>query len=92
MNEKEYEKLIIDVKRSGLDRESFIRSALNHVVFKETPQLEFHDILKQLRQINNSLNQIAMKAHVTGMIDAKRYQESYSVLQEQIGEIIRGIN
>lgn len=79
------------VKRSGLNRESFIRSALNHVILKEMPPLEFHTILKQLWQINNNPNQIAMKARTTSMIDAKRYQESYSVLQEQIGEIIRGI-
>lgn len=91
LNENEYEKLLKDVKRSGLSREAFIRSALNHVVFKEMPQLEFADILKHLRQINNNLNQIAMKAHTIGMINAKRYQENYSVLQEQIGEIIRGI-
>ena len=55
------------------------------------PQLEFDDILKNLRQINNNLNQIAMKANASGFIDARSYRENYSRLQEQVGEIIRGI-
>lgn len=91
LNDNELESLNQDVKRSGLSREEFIRSALKKVVFKELPQLEFFDILKNLRQINNNLNQIAMKANATGIIDARAYRDNYSKLQEQIGEIIRGI-
>ena len=91
LTDEEYEKLLKDVKRSGLNREEFIRSALNHAVFKEMPQLEFTEILRHLRQINHNMNQIAMKAHTTGMIDAKRYRECNAVLQEQIGVIIRGL-
>ena len=91
LTDEEYEKLLKDVKRSGLNREEFIRSALDHTVFKEMPQLEFTEILRHLRQINHNLNQIAMKAHTTGMIDAKRYRECNAALQEQIGIIIRGL-
>ena len=91
LNSSEYESLNRNVSRSGLSREEFIRSALNHVTFKELPQLEFQDILKNLRQINRNMNQIAMKANATGFIDAKAYRENNSRLQEQIGVIIRGI-
>ena len=91
LNDAEYERLKHNVKRSGLNREAFIRSALKNVKFKEMPQIEFFEILKNLRQINNNLNQIAMKANSYGFVDARAYRENYSKLQEQIGEIIRGI-
>ena len=91
LNDTEYEDLKRNVKRSGLNREAFIRSALKNIKFKEMPQIEFFEILKNLRQINNNLNQIAMKANAYGFVDARAYRENYSKLQEQIGEIIRGI-
>ena len=91
LNDAEYKTLNQNVARSGLCREEFIRSALKNVTFKEMPQLEFNDILKNLRQINNNLNQIAMKANAYGFIDARFYRENYSRLQEQIGVIIRGL-
>ncbi|MCR5636199.1 MAG: plasmid mobilization relaxosome protein MobC [Clostridiales bacterium] len=91
LNDAEYEELNRNVTRSGLSREKFIRSALSNVTFKEMPPLEFFDILKNLRQINNNLNQIAMRANSYGIIDTRVYRENYSRLQEQIGEIIRGI-
>ena len=91
LNDPEYEALNADVSRNGLSREEFIRSALSGVTFMELPQLDFFDILKNLRQINNNMNQIAMKANASGFIDARAYRENYSKLQEQIGEIIRGI-
>ena len=62
-----------------------------NVPMKEMPSLKFDDILKNLRQINNNLNQIAMKANSSGIVDSRAYRENYSRLQEQIGEIIRGI-
>jgi len=79
------------VSKSGLCREEYMRQSSLNVPIKEMPQLEFNDILKNLRQINNSLNQIAMKANASGFIDARSYCENYSRLQEQVGEIIRGI-
>ncbi len=91
MNDSELKKLNSKVRKSGLSRESYIRLLIDGITPKEMPQLEFFDILKNLRQINNNLNQIAMKANASGFIDARSYYENYSRLQEQIGEIIRGI-
>ena len=68
-----------------------MRQSAQNVPMKEMPPLEFHEILKNLRQINNNMNQIAMKANATGFIDAKVYRENNSQLQEQIGVIIRGL-
>ena len=91
LNDTEYEKLNRNVTRSGLSRESYIRMLIDGITPKEMPPLDFFEILKNLRQINNNLNQIAMKANTYGFIDTRAYRENYSKLQEQIGEIIRGI-
>ena len=91
MNDSELNKLNSKVKKSGLSRESYIRLLVDGITPKEMPQIEFYEILKNLRQINNNLNQIAMKANAYGFVDARAYRENYSKLQEQIGEIIRGI-
>ena len=91
MNDSELNKLNSKVKKSGLSRESYIRLLVDGITPKEMPQIEFYEILKNLRHINNNLNQIAMKANAYGFVDARAYRENYSKLQEQIGEIIRGI-
>ena len=90
-NDMEYSELLKRVAKSGLCREEYMRQSSMNVPMKEMPSLEFDVILKNLRQINNNLNQIAMKANTSGFIDARAYRENYSRLQEQIGEIIRGI-
>lgn len=91
MNDSELNKLNSKVKKSGLSRESYIRLLLDGITPKVLPPIEFSEILKNLRQINNNMNQIAMKANASGIIDARAYRENYSRLQEQVGEIIRGI-
>ena len=91
MNDSELNKLNSKVKKSGLSRESYIRLLLDGITPKELPPIEFSEILKNLRQINNNMNQIAMKANAPGIIDARAYRENYARLQEQVGEIIRGI-
>ena len=91
MNDAELKKLTSKVKKSGLSRESFIRSLIDGAVIKELPQLDFQEILKNLRQINNNLNQMAMRANAGGFVDAHIYRENYLLLHEQIGKIIRGL-
>ena len=79
------------VAKSGLSREEYMRQSSMNVPLKELPSLNFENILKNLRQINNNMNQIALKANASGIIDARAYRENYARLQEQVGEIIRGI-
>lgn len=91
MDDAELNKLNKRVKSSGLSRETYLRSLVDGVIPKELPKLDFLEILKNLRQINNNMNQVAIKANVYGFIDAKAYYDNYAWLQEQIGVIIRDI-
>ena len=91
LSRKELDTLLSNSEKCGLSPQNYLLSLLCGMTPKELPPIEYSDILKNLRRINDSLNRIAMSTVVTGAIDAKSYQENYSKLQEQIGEIIRGI-
>ena len=90
-NDSEFAVLMKRVAKSGLSREEYMRQSSMNIPLKELPSLNFENILKNLRQINNNMNQIALKANASGIIDARAYREKYARLQEQVGEIIRGI-
>lgn len=91
LTENELNMLMRYAAGSGLSPQNYLLSLLKDGKPKELPQLEFHEILKNLRQINKNMNQIAMKANATGFIDAKAYRENNTRLQEQIGIIIEGL-
>ena len=90
-NDSEFADLMKRVAKSGLSREEYMRQSSMNIPLKELPSLNFENILKNLRQINNNMNQIALKANASGIINARAYRENYARLQEQVGEIIRGI-
>ena len=91
LSKKELDALMRNASKCGLSPQNYLIELIDGGAPKELPQLEFSDILKNLRQINNNMNQIAMRANASGIIDARAYRENYSRLQEQVGEIIRGI-
>lgn len=91
LTESELDMLMRYAAKSGVSPQNYLLNLLEGGKPKELPQLEFHEILKNLRQINNNMNQLAMKANATGFIDTKAYRENQSRLQEQIGVIIRDL-
>ena len=91
LSEKELKQLKAKAGKSGLSDQAFVRASIMGCEIKELPSLRFDDILKNLRQINHNVNQIAMRANTSGIIDARAYRENCARLQEQIGAIIRGI-
>ncbi len=77
------------VERSGLSRESYLRALIKDKPIKECPPLDFFEVLKALRQINNNINQIAVKANATVRIDAEEYARNVKWLQSVIGTLVR---
>ncbi|MFR3364435.1 MAG: hypothetical protein ACLTV1_06780 [Christensenellales bacterium] len=45
------------------------------VVPREAPPPEYFAFMRELHYVGNLLNQIAQKAHVLNVVDAKRYDE-----------------
>ena len=53
----------------------------------EAPPLDYHAMMRQIFHAGRSLNQIAIKAHVLNVIDARRYDESVRMLENTILKI-----
>lgn len=63
LNKKEAEALDKKVKRSGLNREAYLRQLISGVVPRDAPPPDYYSMMRELHKIGNNLNQIAQKAH-----------------------------
>lgn len=91
LNDKEYLAFQKKVAKTGLSTEAYLRSLIANIVPKELPTMDFYDVMRELRQINVNMNQIAMKAHTLNIIDAPFYLECHKQLQSSIGKIMRAV-
>lgn len=64
LNKKEAEALDKKVKKSGLNREAYLRQLISGVVPKDAPPPDYYSMMRELHKIGNNLNQIAQKAHL----------------------------
>lgn len=64
LNKKEAEALDKKVKKSGLNREAYLRQLISGVVPRDAPPPDYYSMMRELHKIGNNLNQIAQKAHV----------------------------
>lgn len=89
LNEEEANALNRDVEKSGLSREAFIRAVLKGETIKERPPMDLIDVLRNLQQINNNMNQIAVKANAMKFIDTAAYWENVRYLQKTVGLLLK---
>ena len=92
LNDEEYEAIMDKQARSGLKKQPFFRAVLAGAQIKEQPPAQYHEVLKELRQIGNNINQIAARANATGETDSIRYMEDYRQLQAVIGKLIKEVS
>lgn len=91
LDDKELEKLKKKVKKSGMSMSAFLRKLCDEKEIKELPDVDFKEVISQLRRIGINIQQIALKAHTLGFIDAPLYRRNYEDLQVQIGKIMEVI-
>ena len=91
LDKKENRQLTESAERAGLSKSEYFRKLLTGQKIKELPPMEFYDVLKELRQINNNMNQIAAKANSIGFIDISEYRENAAQLQKVIGDIMKEV-
>ena len=84
LTESEAATLNRDVKKAGVSREAYLRSLIRKMPLKEKPSVDVIDILKNLQQINNNMNQIAVKANAKGFVDTASYWENVRWLKETV--------
>jgi len=91
MNDSEADSLNAKVKRSGLSRESYIRSLMSGYAPKELPGADFFALMRELHAIGNRMNQIAAKANAIGFIDAEQYAGNAGELRETTQRIYEAV-
>lgn len=76
LNRKEAEALDKKVKKSGLNREAYLRQVIQGIVPKDAPPPDYYSMMRELHKVGNNLNQIAQKAHTLNVMDVQRYDET----------------
>lgn len=87
LTEDEYHHLKKKVAKTGLTIQAYFRKLMKDIQPKEQPPMDFYDVLKNLRQINLNMNQIAVKANATGFVDVVEFRRSVEMLQCEISKI-----
>lgn len=91
LNQKEAEHLNRQVEKCRLSREAYLRHLIAGVVPREAPPPEYFAFMRELHYVGNLLNQIAQKAHVLNVIDAKRYDEGSKQWEAFIREVTAAV-
>ena len=88
LNEQEMEWLRRDVARSGWSREKYLRALIEHSSIREMPSMDLISVLRNLQQINNNMNQVALIANAKGFVDTAAYWENVELLKETSHELL----
>jgi len=89
LNEREFAKFDRAVRKSGLSYAPYVRHLINGRIPKDKPPLEYEMVLKELRSIVRSIDQIALAANRAESTDSGLYDERYNDLQDLILELIK---
>lgn len=90
LNDKELETLNKRMASTGMCREAYLRHLINGVIPIERPSKELLEYIKELRQIGNNINQIAMKANSSNIVDRLQYKKDFEWLQDVISRASSG--
>lgn len=70
-------------------RSTYIRETALGYTPREKPPQDFYEVLKQLKYLNNNLNQITVKAHTYGVIDENDYDKQMQMVRELVLDMKR---
>ncbi len=90
LDDNEYNSFRSKILKSGLSQEAYLRNIINNITPIEKPSKDLLQFIKELRQINNNINQIAMVANSTKHIDALQYQKNFKWIQRLIDNLVTG--
>ena len=88
LNDAELAQLNHDVEKSGWSRVKYLRALIANRPIQERPPMDLVSVLKQLQQINNNMNQIAVKANSLNFVETAAYWENVDRLEELKGQLL----
>ena len=88
LTEDEYTQLKACVAKTPLTMQEYLRTVLRGVQPKERVPYDLIEVLKSLQQINNNLNQIAMKVNTLNFVDTVAYWDNVALLKKTIQELL----
>ena len=91
LSRKEAESLDKKVRRSGLNREAYLRQVINGIVPRDAPPPDYYSMMRELHKIGNNLNQIAKKAHTLNVIDVQRYDQDMRMFEKAVEKITAAV-
>ena len=91
LNKKEAEALDKKVKKSGLNREAYLRQLISGVVPRDAPPPDYYAMMRELHKIGNNLNQIASKAHRLNVIDVQEYDKAVRLFEKTVKDITNAV-
>ena len=91
VSEKELETIERKADKCGLNREAYLRESALGVSLKEQPSADLKEVISQLRRIGINIQQVAVKANTSGLVDEPLYRQNYTELQSVIGKIMEVI-
>lgn len=87
LSNDEFQRLSRNVRRSGISREGYLRELICGYEPQELPPVEYYEILRELREIQDSLDKLALTVLKYGSLDPKEYFRQ----ARQLGEICNSL-
>ena len=87
LSDAEYEKLCKDAAMFHRDKSKYLRLLIRWIEPIAPPAVEVRDLLRELRRLGVSMNQIAAKANALGYVDELEYRHTADEVMNLCGEI-----
>lgn len=88
LTDEELDRLLRQSAKVGIKPQAYIHAVLNGYQIKEKPPADFVQILKTLQQINNNMNQIAIKVNSLNSEDIAFYWKNVDELTKTIQKLL----
>lgn len=91
LSEREYQKFLGKVNRTGLSREAYLRHLIGGVVPQEIPPPDYYAFMERLYRVGNLLEQISRQAQAMGMINTAPYEEAVGQFHQLVEDITEAV-
>lgn len=88
LNDSELDRLNKDVQKTGWSREKYLRALISNAQINAKPPVDLVLVLKELQQISNSMNQIALKTSTLNFVDTDAYWRNIDELKSTIRKLL----